>query len=1001
MKRRIVCLLLCLVMIMPMLGTISVVSASEIAGEFGIMTKSDDFESYETGLRCSWSKTSSVIDYHNYGGYGGVPVISDDVAYSGSKSVKFSSRCNRGASLKMINLFEASEENVDTTFDISFWIYADKDAGVYKSTGDTTDDCTPFTEEEFNKSEGTFFNMVLAGPDGDNYKYRSGYGNPNGSTFVKWNTWTKMSIQFTLTAKFLDNGSTDALMNPAVNAIRLYQNGIDYTVNSGLCDTFYVDDVIVEKAGATVSASEENQDGSILNIHADFYKPSQEYSAKVFACEYLAGQLVNIKSGKEYKVKNTLHTYPTRSSFVLEKKYKESQVVVYVLSSDFANPICRPTTINLVPWSVTEERINSLDDYAQSIIDSSTATYKDNIEETPFVDGNKYYRSVGAAYTQSSEPDSTRFNNGLVVRSSCDSYIKFSVPDKTDKVAYAYLRLFTTRNGTNNVPGVISVYETGNDWVENNLTHNNAPKLGDKISELEVANHYVPYYFDITDYINSTLPLGKTEYSFALSSTGSTYMTFINERDTSNKYYKPALIFEGVGMNKETYGLSSFAGDTFVEVKHTTDEENFDPVDAEKVKTVSSITDFTPKTTMPNLSEYGGWIDGGKYEATGFFRTEFIDGRWWFIDPLGYKYIDMGVAQTSPITNSDIQKAGFEARYGTTDVWKEQIGEEYRSYGLNGMGPWSNYKTALEASKPLTQTVFKQNFLGAYDKDGWTQDGILEVFSPAFVTTCEKQAELLVSGYEDNPYIVGWYTDNEPPASASMLKNTLTMVLDTSDKYYDYAVAWKWFKLRHGEDATIDDITAEDQQDWIEFCYDRYMQVVTAAIRKYDKNHMIFGPKLDKNNRGMFRGVGRYADALGYDYYPNAFTPDRMVVNEWYKWGGKPLMNAEWYVKAHNACNEETDLTNMAGVGYEVPTQKDRGVYYQAFTLGMLESKVFVGWQWFKYLDNDPSDLTQDLSNIDANKGIYTRDYKTWDEFLAMVKELNINVYDLAEYMDK
>jgi len=62
---------------------------------------------------------------------------------------------------------------------------------------------------------------------------------------------------------------------------------------------------------------------------------------------------------------------------------------------------------------------------------------------------------------------------------------------------------------------------------------------------------------------------------------------------------------------------------------------------------------------------------------------------------------------------------------------------------------------------------------------------------------------------------------------------------------------------------------------------------------------------------------------------------------------------------------------------------------------------VFVGWQWFKYMDNDPTDLSQDLSNIDANKGIYKRNYEPWSEFLAMVKELNINVYDLTEYMDK
>lgn len=112
-------------------------------------------------------------------------------------------------------------------------------------------------------------------------------------------------------------------------------------------------------------------------------------------------------------------------------------------------------------------------------------------------------------------------------------------------------------------------------------------------------------------------------------------------------------------------------------------------------------------------------------------------------------------------------------------------------------------------------------------------------------------------------------------------------------------------------------------------------------------------------------------------------------------------MNAEWYSKGRDACDMGLDITNVAGVGYEVATQKDRGYYYQTFVLGMLDSNVFVGWQWFKYMDNDPTDLSQDLSNIDANKGIYKRNYEPWNEFLSMIRDMNFNVYDLTEYMDK
>jgi len=176
--------------------------------------------------------------------------------------------------------------------------------------------------------------------------------------------------------------------------------------------------------------------------------------------------------------------------------------------------------------------------------------------------------------------------------------------------------------------------------------------------------------------------------------------------------------------------------------------------------------------------------------------------------------------------------------------------------------------------------------------------------------------------------------------------------------------------------------------------------VCTDAIRKYDKHHMIFGPKMDKPHHGAFRALKNWSDVIGYDYY-STWTGDMPQIDQWYKWSGKPMVNAEWYVKGQDACNDITDLINEAGVGWEVMTQDERGHYYQGFVLNMIESKVFVGWQWFKYMDNDPAYPNNHFSNINANKGIITREYKTWDTFLSHMKEMNINTYSLVEYFDK
>ena len=42
-------------------------------------------------------------------------------------------------------------------------------------------------------------------------------------------------------------------------------------------------------------------------------------------------------------------------------------------------------------------------------------------------------------------------------------------------------------------------------------------------------------------------------------------------------------------------------------------------------------------------SIYGGFKKVGKFNASGFFRTQKIDDKWWLIDPDGYPFWSIGV----------------------------------------------------------------------------------------------------------------------------------------------------------------------------------------------------------------------------------------------------------------------------------------------------------------------------------------------------------------------
>jgi hypothetical protein len=54
-----------------------------------------------------------------------------------------------------------------------------------------------------------------------------------------------------------------------------------------------------------------------------------------------------------------------------------------------------------------------------------------------------------------------------------------------------------------------------------------------------------------------------------------------------------------------------------------------------------------------------------------------------------------------------------------------------------------------------------------------------------------------------------------------------------------------------------------------------------------------------------------------------------------------------------------------------------------------------VGWHWFRYQDNDPTDPKADPSNNDSNKGLVNNRYEIYLPLAEKMIELNRNAYGL------
>jgi len=414
-----------------------------------------------------------------------------------------------------------------------------------------------------------------------------------------------------------------------------------------------------------------------------------------------------------------------------------------------------------------------------------------------------------------------------------------------------------------------------------------------------------------------------------------------------------------------------------------------------KARTVENLKGFTIAED-PEVGRYGGWKTE-QYTATGYFRTEKVNGRWWIIDPEGYPFIHRGVAVLRP-GRSNKHKVELNSRFGSETQWIEKETDFLKSYGFNGAGAWSNTELIKNSSNPLIYSIIiqpmrsfrnediKQN-KSKYEEAGSSvyRYDLVMVFDPKFDEYVESTISEIAS-YSNDKNLLGYYIDNELPWKDDALDRHLKYL---SEDEPGYVAAKSWFTDRKGEGASISDITESDRNDFLAFYFETYMKKVTTVLKKYDPNHMFSGCKFNIPNQELsspdiFKVAGRYMDIISINHYFK-WEPNRGLMEKWESWSGKPFIITEWYTKS-----EDSGLSNYWGAGWIVPTQADRGYFYQNFTLELLKSKSCVGWDWFRYQDEGTS-----------NKGLLNSSYEPYMPLMEKAKMVNMNTYQLIQFFDK
>ena len=447
-------------------------------------------------------------------------------------------------------------------------------------------------------------------------------------------------------------------------------------------------------------------------------------------------------------------------------------------------------------------------------------------------------------------------------------------------------------------------------------------------------------------------------------------------------------------------------------------------------RTYEALDDLGKYTNYAQYDQdvYGGWMNPSmRQKATGFFYSKKINGRWWFIDPYGYPcYIRALSGITYSYQGSPTQREAALEQFGSFEKWaiantRHLMDDLYFNAGASpvaeilavedqiieqrGIGSFaSGYGSSIGVNSSRGgQTTFSEN-------------NTMPVFDPEFEEYADKKAEESTASRLNDPDLLGYTTDNELPMQLSLLDNSLTVDPSKAVNYYTYACAWTFLCNMTGkENPTGKDITDELRDLYRGFVWDRYYNVVCAAVRKYDPNHMLLGTRFlhtVAESEWVCRVTAEYMDCITINWY-GQWEIDAGKLQKVCQAVDLPMIITEFYTKAmenHGSFNHPDEpLKNTKGAGWIVRTQQDRGDFYENFTLRLLECKSMVGWQWHMYSDDDTSPETifhedgktyKDQSNIDANKGIVDNWHRPYPELCASMKRINQNVYRLIDHFD-
>lgn len=450
----------------------------------------------------------------------------------------------------------------------------------------------------------------------------------------------------------------------------------------------------------------------------------------------------------------------------------------------------------------------------------------------------------------------------------------------------------------------------------------------------------------------------------------------------------------------------------YMQTVYSTDQEVADDaitqaapeLDTQKYDSYGGILEF---------AEDGSRINHG---ATGYFYQKWIDGKAWLITPEGNKfyYKAMCTAQPyiySPVTEFEglpAQDGMFAAAFNTSDTeniqyspliansilkygqanWKSgyvnEMKTNLRQWGFNAIGGWTT-REAYQYNMPYVY-VIKLGDLQAYATklgkqlpdpfDPNLEEAIYKHVSGVLNNRSGKQLatdpNFIAYGIGNEMEFNGWGNKEHckvinsimAKGADSYVKQDMVEWLQTKyNSFAEFEALWQtgatsWSTLLSKKISKYDgDSKAQEAVDVMNAYIDRFcdqlFSTCVRAIRRFDTNHMIWGPRfITWPSNTVVRSAAEHFDAISFDVYSYKFYD--VVFDRYYE--ACKEFNTPFLITEYG--NESMDIPHYAApetradygsVKLMAPLENNtkRGQAYAHQTEAMADKPYFIGASYF------------------------------------------------------